>query len=97
LFVCFPPRNVPIQRKNRDKTKKTNKNKKNKKKQKKKKEKEKRLKEGLSGGCLTGGILCIFRHQTQYSYGSQEVLVDSGAWWHTPLIPALGRQRQVDF
>jgi hypothetical protein len=19
------------------------------------------------------------------------------AWWHTPLIPALGRQRQVDF
>jgi hypothetical protein len=20
-----------------------------------------------------------------------------GAWWHTPLIPALGRQRQVDF
>jgi hypothetical protein len=22
---------------------------------------------------------------------------DSWAWWHTPLIPALGRQRQVDF
>jgi hypothetical protein len=21
----------------------------------------------------------------------------SWAWWHTPLIPALGRQRQVDF
>jgi hypothetical protein len=21
----------------------------------------------------------------------------SGQWWHTPLIPALGRQRQVDF
>jgi hypothetical protein len=21
----------------------------------------------------------------------------SRAWWHTPLIPALGRQRQVDF
>jgi hypothetical protein len=19
------------------------------------------------------------------------------AWWHTPLIPALGKQRQVDF
>jgi hypothetical protein len=21
----------------------------------------------------------------------------SGGWWHTPLIPALGRQRQVNF
>jgi hypothetical protein len=21
----------------------------------------------------------------------------AGQWWHTPLIPALGRQRQVDF
>jgi hypothetical protein len=23
--------------------------------------------------------------------------LSSQAWWHTPLIPALGRQRQVDF
>jgi hypothetical protein len=22
---------------------------------------------------------------------------ESWAWWHTPLIPALGRQRQMDF
>jgi hypothetical protein len=22
---------------------------------------------------------------------------EKGQWWHTPLIPALGRQRQVDF
>jgi hypothetical protein len=25
------------------------------------------------------------------------VLAASRAWWRTPLIPALGRQRQVDF
>jgi hypothetical protein len=23
--------------------------------------------------------------------------IQSQAWWHKPLIPALGRQRQVDF
>jgi hypothetical protein len=23
--------------------------------------------------------------------------LSSRAWWHTPVIPALGRQRQVDF
>jgi hypothetical protein len=22
---------------------------------------------------------------------------DAGQWWHRPVIPALGRQRQVDF
>jgi hypothetical protein len=22
---------------------------------------------------------------------------EAGQWWHTPLIPALGRQRQTDF
>jgi hypothetical protein len=28
---------------------------------------------------------------------SEKVLEYSRAWWHTPLIPALGRQRQADF
>jgi hypothetical protein len=23
--------------------------------------------------------------------------IAAGQWWHTPLIPALGRQRQADF
>jgi hypothetical protein len=23
-------------------------------------------------------------------------VMSGGAWWHTPLIPAFGRQRQVD-
>ena len=27
---------------------------------------------------------------------SCRILLQAGWWWHTPLIPALGRQRQVD-
>jgi hypothetical protein len=28
---------------------------------------------------------------------AQELTYFAGRWWHTPLIPALGRQRQADF
>jgi hypothetical protein len=34
--------------------------------------------------------------KTQKQYGSQNVNL-VWQWWHTPLIPALGRQRQADF
>jgi hypothetical protein len=25
------------------------------------------------------------------------IIILAGGWWHTPLIPALGRQREADF
>jgi len=28
---------------------------------------------------------------------NDQVLITAGQWWHMPLIPALGRQKQVDF
>jgi hypothetical protein len=40
------------------------------------------------------------RHQKQLERKEFTVphkLQPSRAWWRTPLIPALGRQRQVDF
>jgi hypothetical protein len=35
--------------------------------------------------------------QTKSNYMQLKNTKISQAWWHTPLIPALGRQRQVNF
>jgi hypothetical protein len=40
-------------------------------------------------------LLACLKTTMVYSYTLKNIL--SRAWWHTPLIPALGRQRQVDF
>jgi hypothetical protein len=36
-------------------------------------------------------------YKCQKMYVNIKIILMSQAWWHMPLIPALGRQRQVDF
>jgi hypothetical protein len=36
------------------------------------------------------------KEKCQEKGGKRSRLI-AGWWWHTPLIPALGRQRQADF
>jgi hypothetical protein len=37
------------------------------------------------------------QHQEGAEKGRNENGAVAGQWWHMPLIPALGRQRQPDF
>jgi hypothetical protein len=33
----------------------------------------------------------------EINFRGQKIFSEAGQWWRMPLIPALGRQRQVDF
>jgi hypothetical protein len=44
------------------------------------------------------GLQSTFQDSQGYTGRKNLVLkTNKGQWWRTPLIPALGRQRQVDF
>jgi hypothetical protein len=41
--------------------------------------------------------MCTWFGENQQMEFIIKIIVDARQWWHTALIPALGRQRQVDF
>ena len=43
----------------------------------------------------TGAALEYYKNKTKQA-NKQKTWFPAGRWWHTPLIPALGRRRQVD-
>jgi hypothetical protein len=45
-------------------------------------------------------LVCLFLWREEKSYNKEELLrksLQARWWWHMPLIPALGRQKQADF
>ena len=49
------------------------------------------------GGKPFEGIAHYPNGNRGYSFSREELKSVTRQWWHIPLIPALGRQRQVDF
>jgi hypothetical protein len=45
----------------------------------------------------SAGVPCLYAHAGTYTLYIIKNRKIAGWWWRTPLIPALGRQRQVDF
>ena len=52
---------------------------------------------GFSGGCHVLGSVYMVVMEGAHDKGVREKKYLAWQWWRTPLIPALGRQRQVDF
>jgi hypothetical protein len=42
-------------------------------------------------------VLIKFKRESIGKLHNIIIIMVAGQWWHTLLIPALGRQRQVDF
>jgi hypothetical protein len=48
------------------------------------------------GGATPGKVIHIL-YIRKHTEQAIRIKLVAGQWWHMPLIPALGRQRQVDF
>jgi hypothetical protein len=61
------------------------------------------LREHSTKGGVSSESDCVPMHMQKhtdthiYAHHTSHPRKRSQEWWHTPLIPALGRQRQVDF
>jgi hypothetical protein len=54
------------------------------------------IKEYKQGGRGSREVVTRFKYKISHYIVNRKVAI-AGQWWHIPLIPALGRQRQADF